>query len=1125
MTGSKLSADLGTKEVPAMPPMTNLYIGSLIEHESERVVLEQILDWLASYGRPAVVLANVVLGGRQIDFIVGSNELTLVIEAKGFTRPVRGGKNGSWQVQVTSGDWKNFQSPSNPYVQARDAALEVKDAMRLFGGGEVPYPAAAVIFAPRIPDGSEVCAGDFKVSVSGLDGLDTALRARQTGTWLFDRWTAFASHLKLTPVDSVAAAYDERLAAAEALLRQYSAQYTRAYAHPESVVSFSCRSSGEAVSSDDVVASVAERRTGILIQGPSGCGKTLLASQAGSSFSQRGGIAITIPIKDYSGSIKAVLDREVGLLCSASAPTVLSAVRRLNRPLLFVVDGYNECKAPDRQSLTRAIAALARIYEANVLVTSQCPLARGDLLPLHTVEVPPATPETKTAIALNVTGGEALPIELEHLLDAVSTGLEARLIGEAGQQLSPDCSRYALFDAFTRKRLNDIASDGIRLLSKVAGWLSKRIAFSLSVRDLDRLMDLDGEPHATATRLRSAGLLTKRGERISFAHEMFFQAFAAENVVRRATGSAAEVLAALASPVNADRKAFIIGAIDDDLLRDQVLEGLADSQSIAECIAGICGRAAREWAEARCRALWVRLRAEVLGVRFQISDQVWPRVGFEESTLTAWTASDCALFTLMPQRIVEGHYLDEILDTTEILDRRIFEEEARLRDEARERKVALRSGLFASAYVFGSDAVPGFTQICSLLNGALFRTTPDSVARTLQRMLEANGLSPGQVYLLLMLSRRADITASLTAQAIETHWTGAPNHLRVSLLDAARTCRPENDRDRAALIATLEALPQPQNIFISSTIVEALRDLGALEDSERDHVPEVRKEVRLCLADPEDADRCAMAYGLHSAQFDHLFPGAYYEVIANLPRSERKTLLTMAAKGASDTDFFLMPLLIELASFGDSSVGDCIAKWTALPPTGGFMPEGGIAVFVAAHIALARLGCPLPDRRAEADGHAAEALVACGAILYWCNRIQIEETARRRACDDPLRVLVRHEHGAALDVIRRCEYAYLEVLEDLPGPPLLERSIVNGFPIAAAEICRRALTGSGSQVGYFPHHSKHDRWRNLTFAIHVLAQHGGSTDLRLLKDYAGDAALGTTAIAAVGTIEERLAAG
>ena len=676
--------------------MTSLYIGSPIAHASERAVLKQVLDLISRDGRPAVVLANISLGARQIDFVVGLNDLALVIEAKGFTRPIRGGENGPWQVQVTSDDWKDFR---NPYVQARDAALELRDAMRSFGGGDVPYPAAAVIFVPRIPHGSKVYKGDFKVSVTGLDGLEAALRARQESAWSIGHWKSFAQRLRLVPVDSITVACDERLAEAEALLRQYSTAHSGAYTHPERVVPFPCRSGGEAVTSDEVVRLVTERRADILIQGPSGCGKTLLAGQAGRDFFQHGGVAITIPVKHYSGDINAVLNRELGLLCGVPAATALGAARRLNRPLLFVVDGYNECATPDRPPLTQAIVALARKYEANLLVTSQCPLVRGDLLPLHPVEVPPATPETKTAIALNVTGGDALHNELEHLLDAVATGLEARLIGEAGQQLGCGSSRYALFDAFARKRLDDMASDGIRLLSQVAGRLSERVAFSMSVRDLDRLMELDREPHATATRLQTAGLLTQRGDRISFAHEMFFHAFAAENVVRRAAGRSAEVLTALASPHHADRKAFIIGAIDDDYLRDQVLEGLMDAQSIAACIAGACGRTAREWAEARCGALWKRLRAEALGAIFRISDQGWMNIAFEEATLTAWTGLERAFLAVMPQRIVEGHYLDEVLDTTGVLDRRIAEEGVRLRDEAREHKVALQSGLFANAYL------------------------------------------------------------------------------------------------------------------------------------------------------------------------------------------------------------------------------------------------------------------------------------------------------------------------------------------------------------------------------------------------------------------------------------------
>jgi len=92
-----------------------IYIGSRIEHASERAVLEKIARILALGNRSAVILVNINLGGRQIDIILALDDLTLVIEAKGYSRPVRGGENGQWQVYLASGGWKDFE---NPYLQA-----------------------------------------------------------------------------------------------------------------------------------------------------------------------------------------------------------------------------------------------------------------------------------------------------------------------------------------------------------------------------------------------------------------------------------------------------------------------------------------------------------------------------------------------------------------------------------------------------------------------------------------------------------------------------------------------------------------------------------------------------------------------------------------------------------------------------------------------------------------------------------------------------------------------------------------------------------------------------------------------------------------------------------------------
>lgn len=91
--------------------MTSLYIGALIERGSDRAVLKEVLSLLARDHRDAVVLANAHLGGRQIDLIVGLEEMALVVEAKGFHRPVRGGVNGAWQYKAASGDWLDFPIP------------------------------------------------------------------------------------------------------------------------------------------------------------------------------------------------------------------------------------------------------------------------------------------------------------------------------------------------------------------------------------------------------------------------------------------------------------------------------------------------------------------------------------------------------------------------------------------------------------------------------------------------------------------------------------------------------------------------------------------------------------------------------------------------------------------------------------------------------------------------------------------------------------------------------------------------------------------------------------------------------------------------------------------------------
>ena len=449
-----------------------IYVGHSVQHESERSTLKEIERFLSDEKCPAILFANFSAASVQIDFSVALEGLALIIEAKASTRSVKGGENGPWKVHLATGDWKNIR---NPYVQALDAVFALKDAMRAFRNLPAPYIDAAVVFAPTIPHGSQILPSNRKVSVMGHDGLSARLRIRDNSGWSLNEWRTFAKHLGLTRVSSVSAACDHSLVEAESRIEQYTTAFCRTHNETDKLVSFTGELEGEVISSGDVAHLVSESCGDFLFHGPTGCGKSMLAASSGAAFVRQGGVALILQGKEFDGAIKGNLNREACLLGAASAGQLLNDARLLDKPILFIIDGYNECAPGQRRLLTRGIAALAHRYEARILVTSQIPLVRGDLLDLQKIDVPPPSMETKAAIAKQASKGKASPEGLAQVLAAVSTGLEARLAGEVGAAIRPGSSRYALFDAYARKRLGNRARECTAVLF-VGGGMAVRSA-------------------------------------------------------------------------------------------------------------------------------------------------------------------------------------------------------------------------------------------------------------------------------------------------------------------------------------------------------------------------------------------------------------------------------------------------------------------------------------------------------------------------------------------------------------------------------------------------------------------------------------------------------------------------
>ena len=1108
-----------------------IYIGDPIEYESERIILKEVEQLLAADGRQAVVFANFSVASHQIDLFIAVDGLPLVIEAKTCNRRVRGGENGPWKIRLANRNWKKFR---NPYKQALAAAFAIKNAIGSFSNKGSLFIHSAVVFTNEIPVGSDIYRGDFKVAVIGQADLGGLLRQRCARSWSEEQWVDFAKYLRLTHVTSIFAACDPRIVEAVHRLQHYATMFNQMYSDLEKLIPFSCRSKEDVISSTDVAHLVVEQCDNVLFHGPTGCGKSMLAASIGIALSKKGDVVVFIQGKDFGSKVHELIESEARLLGAPSGKLLLNDAHRLDRPLVFVIDGYNECTDDRRKNLTRAIAGLVTEYNARVVVTSQVPLVREDLLYLRKVDVLPPDMETKRAIADSASKSGIRSDHLEILLTSVSTGLEARLVGEVGADIRLGSSRFALFDAFARKRLGEHALACVSVLSQMAAWLSDRLTFSMSVRDFNRLAYRENLSAEHSRLLLQSGLLTSRGDQVSFSHEMFLNAFAAEAVIRTADDRAESVLQALTVPINSVRKDLIIGAVDDDCMLEQLLPGLEDSSSIRSCLLGHCGSRAKEWAEERCQQLWTRLSKEAGNVRFQYGVGGWGAgIVFNKDDLTQWTRADYAFFDVISGLIMKGCYVENAFQVIKVLDYRMEQELRRFLDESESDEAQLRTAIFAICYVFPrhSESAPGISEICaSLHNGtaAVVEGTIQSydvAVKSIMVKLDRRELSNGQLCLYLRLCRHGGISASFIAHCIEMYWDTAPYHLRLELLECAGlSSAAEDSTAKVRLIKTVKSLlGRRDRHLLDCTILETLESLGELDDSAMEHQAVVVDNIRHCLARPKERDSQILAWEIYSAQFDHLYSQTYWEILDNLVDDDRKKLLKMAAKGAPEDSLWIVPLIFDLLSYGAQSIGEEIARWTALPRANNIVnPGNAIGRYVMAHIALARLCCPLPENRNQDSNSADRSLKACGFILYWINRIDICEAERLSYCESGLHTLEREGRFSAIDVICECEHATLEFPIEFHGDQAVIHSIVRRFPNEVAAISRSALRDSKSLIGYFKNWSKFNTNRNLLFAINVLKHYGSGEDQTLLRKYATKQELGKQALEALKALEQRL---
>jgi hypothetical protein len=155
------------------------------------------VEWLNEQRIPFVILANLQLGGRQIDCVVATTHSVSVVEVKSSFLPVRGDINGRWAQFHVSGYWRSY---TNAYQQALAAKNVLRDAMTAMKPVGNFYPDGHVIFTSGFAEGSQVTAGDFKVTIAALDQFPSSFKLQGIAPWSLNDWHDFAAKLALTPI-------------------------------------------------------------------------------------------------------------------------------------------------------------------------------------------------------------------------------------------------------------------------------------------------------------------------------------------------------------------------------------------------------------------------------------------------------------------------------------------------------------------------------------------------------------------------------------------------------------------------------------------------------------------------------------------------------------------------------------------------------------------------------------------------------------------------------------------------------------------------------------------------------------------------------------------------------------
>jgi hypothetical protein len=1123
-----------------MKPAIELLIGATVR-SGEALFLRHLVNDLQPIGN-ALVLVNFEVpnakSSTQIDFLVVTSNRTELIELKNLNGPIVGTENGPWILTDYSGKVLPY-GRTNPWQQARDAKLALNDALRRYAKTAPGTPSpikgsfydfdASVCIYPSIDPRSKLIKGSFKAWVRSYPELIHALvNEPKASNWKIQDWKRFAiEFLKLHP-SSLSAASDAQMALVEQSLGTYVDRVREAVGQglPPLLVPHEDQLCG-----DPVITKLSTPENHLLV-GPSGLGKSFHVSHFVLRCLGTNEIPIEIRAVHYKGDIGEAINKSLGSRTTVPFETLAAFIETAGRTPVLVLDNLNECAPELLGDLLNDLLSIELKFGARLVISSQFepPAIAG--LTFQRTELASLRPEQRRAIYC-FHAGVPSTADVDHLCTPFSNAYDLKVAGKCHESSSTSSqappTRFELYRSYSRNAIpRRQHSSTLALLRKCAATMDSEISYWLP-RDrfesaLESHATQSGIPIALIDELQRSRLMKIDDDTVRFEHDLLRDYFLAEHLLR--THASSESLSStLKRPKYQKVIDLVVTAQTTKAAVRTIMESITTDQIFRRCMGKQCGRLVESVIKEDWESLFSEAQADLPNVKIifhQDEDgaylQDWPTLsGFRTPSNYQAILADAVAENLDNQEL-RDKFLD-LLDLTEWALRGVINSTAKTFGLKPKQAWA---GLIHSLGIQPSTTtLPTFRIISGIKSRFHFdgtRQLNPEFRDELMRRIES-GKDADLALLILLESAVYDRTISPDdcIRLLVRGWDSGLSTIRMAALHMVhfhayrfRGASPEKAKQIADIVGKMSS----KNIFLSSTILDTMNMLGALEVlvTPEAALTEMREVLQSAASGAETNELCQSALGILSNIFEDIFQGAYSDAYTALDPTERVRLLILASR-AESTPSNICWILQELIRLDASDALPDFERFAVGVVSDTSFPQESVGAFVLGICGSARFGGP-PPRQETACSPDELAWGEIAQVLY--RRFQSEAGAAEPNPDSCWETVRSQAPLAVADVLYQLSHGHYLFEDELKSIDLLSE-----FPRQVRQLLEFSLENRSQLTSIFMWGGAKDS-RLIRFVISSLGRLGAASSLGPLKAVGEDPEFGADAIAAIDKINSGL---